>query len=118
MVKSNKKSNGKLSSVCPNFRFLQKNTQTSNPCVIALRQTDIQSVCPCFMVNVCSILFSLKIFKSLILQTLWFSNLCDFTRYLVFWLYFGCMCAKETDVDKLNNPVWINIAFAFLPVYQ
>ena len=27
-----------------------------------------------------------KFFKSLILQSLWIYNFCDFTRYWVFWL--------------------------------
>ena len=31
-----------------------------------------------------------KFFKSLVLQVLWIYNFCEFTRYLVFWLYFGC----------------------------
>ncbi len=26
--------------------------------------------------------------------------------YLPFGLYYGCRCAKEADVDKLDNPVW------------
>jgi len=26
--------------------------------------------------------------------------------YLGFGLYLGCMCAKEADVGKLDNPVW------------
>lgn len=34
--------------------------------------------------------YFLQFFKSLILQTLWIYSFCDFTRYLVFWLYFGC----------------------------
>jgi hypothetical protein len=54
----------------------------SDQLAIALsgRSTDVQYVH-----------YILQFFKSLILQTLWIHDFCDFMSYLAFWLYLGCM---------------------------
>ncbi len=33
-------------------------------------------------------------------------------RYMALWLYFGCMCVKKADVDKLKDTVLSKLKFS------
>ncbi len=60
-----------------------------------------------------NVYFFCKSLKSLILLSLWIRDFWDYTRYLVFWLYFGCRFAMEAYADKLysaDNNGFIQVA--------